>query len=933
MVKTIDQIFKRFLRSNLFSKDFLKNHLEDLDEYKNLDEGFLKERFKEISSLYKEDLKRQSEAQLESNFLQPIFKSLGHIFEVQTSKKSEETDEGTKKIDYTFFYVEEDKATFHKNTDQKNAIKYSSCSTICETKRWGLLDNHDKALTNDNTDPIWQIKKSYLDSINPKEQKATVPFGILTDGKFWRIYSYRAELDKFFELNLEEIIKNKDFDRFKTFWFFFSREAFRGKSYLALVESGSKKLQSQVSDELRKQVYLSLELIATGLFRVYNSGKRDIDEFKKYPEMQAFLEEKSLDEVNIEHPETEKLVLEIIYSESLVYLFRVLFLLYADHRNLFKHRKVETVFYNLLDKIDSYNQIGNIPETADNIRDKNDDYDINGVFEEIDKEFNGGLFSRKLHPILNNFDIDNVLYANAMDYLTRTIDKKTQKPQRVDFSVLEVRHLGTIYEGLLEYKLKSTKEEIVVPLLSDKKKTRKLLIGDLYLVNDKGERKASGSYYTPDYIVESIVKYTVGPLLDEIYKEKISLVDKIKKTLLLRVLDPAMGSAHFLVEVISYMNGRIEDLIQEEIEEIQKKSNRRSKALQDLENLLKDAEEGKYKRIIAKRCIYGVDKNPMAVELAKLSIWIFTLQKNHKLEFFDYNLRCGDSLIGSQEKTFSAQLDSKTKERMLFASNDDLYKNVVEDFKEEFKKYFEFENVKEKMEYYESTIKPNQQKLKYLANIELALAFADKTDEIHSIYESQKNKLLQIIRLDKKNEYISKLLKGKDVEEWELKLFRAAKKIKDNYNPIHWELDFPNVFIEHGGFDAVVGNPPYFNIQTLGVQSLIAQNIQKSYPEIWMDKSDIIFYFIARAISVTKNKIGFIVSNAFLFSDKAEKLRNYILENAPITRIVNFEKYLVFEDASITTAIVRFEKDSKTNTALANIFTKKIFGKRDYRFN
>ena len=92
-----------------------------------------------------------------------------------------------------------------------------------------------------------------------------------------------------------------------------------------------------------------------------------------------------------------------------------------------------------------------------------------------------------------------------------------------------------------------------------------------------------------------------------------------------------------------------------------------------------------------------------------------------------------------------------------------------------------------------------------------------------------------------------------------------------------------------------------------------------------MDKSDIIFYFIARAISVTKNKIGFIVSNAFLFSDKAEKLRNYILENAPITRIVNFEKYLVFEDASITTAIVRFEKDSKTNTALANIFTKKKY--------
>jgi hypothetical protein len=913
------------MRSSLFSIDFLENHLEDMDDYKSLEDNFLKEKFKEISSYYKDDFKSLSEAQLESNFLQPVFKSLGHIYEVQTSKKSEDNDEGTKRIDYAFFYSDEDKETFHKNQEERNVIKFSSCSAICETKSWGLLDGYDKVKKNDNTDPIWQIKKSYLDNINPKEQKAKVPFGILTDGKSWRIYSYRAETDKFFELNLEEIIKNKDFNRFKIFWFFFSKEAFRGKFYLSSVESGSKKLQSQVSDELRKQVYLSLELIATGLFRVYHLGKRDWDEFKKYPEMQTYLEVNSIDEIDIENPETEKVVLEIIYIESLVYLFRILFLLYADHRNLFKHRKVESVFYQLLDKIDSYSQIGSIPEGAENISDKNDDYDINGVFEEIDREFNGGLFSTKLHPILNRFDIDNILYANAIDYLTRTFDKKTGKPQRVDFSVLEVRHLGTIYEGLLEYKLSKADKDTVIPLLSDKKKTRNLLKGDLFLVNDKGERKASGSYYTPDYIVECIVRYTVGPLIDAIEKENISIKEKILKILALRVLDPAMGSGHFLVEVINYINDRIEALIQNALEEFQNKVGRKSKEQAQLETYLKEAEEGLYKRVIAKKCIYGVDKNPMAVELAKLSIWIYTLQKNKKLEFFDYNLRCGDSLIGSQEKTFSSQLDSKAKERMLFASNDELYKNVVEDFKEEFKKYFEFENVEERMKYYESTIKPNQQKLKYLANIELALAFADKNEEIHSLYNAHKNKLLAIIRLDKTNEYLKKLIKGNNVEEWELKLFKAAKKVRDDYNPIHWELDFPNVFIDRGGFDAVVGNPPYFNIETFGVQSLIAQNIQRSYPEIWMDKSDIIFYFIAKAISISINKISFIVSNAFLFSGKAERLRNYILDNAPITKIINFEKYLVFDDASITTAIVEFDKDSKTNSALAQIFTERNY--------
>ncbi|PJZ46165.1 hypothetical protein [Leptospira brenneri] len=475
MLKLKDTSITRFLRSNLFSMDFLENHLEDLQDYKNIDKGILNEKFQEICKYYyKENLKDLSEAQLEENFLRPVFKELGHIYEVQTSKKSEDVEEGTKLIDYAFFYTEEDKGIFHKNKNEKNAIRYSSCSTICEAKAWGKLEGYYNVIKNDNSDPIWQIKKSYLDNINPKEQKAKVPFGILTDGKYWRIYSYRSEIDKFFEINLEEIIKSKDLDQFKTFWFFFSKEAFKGKSYLTSVESGSKKLQSEVSDDLRKQVYLSLELIATGLFRIYNSGKREWDEFKKYSEMQGHLEENSIIEIDINHPGTEKVILDIIYTESLVYLFRILFLLYADHRNLFKHRKVDTVFYQLLDKIDSYNQIGNIPEGADNISDKNDDYDINGVFEEIDREFNGGLFSTVKHTILNRFDIDNILYANAIDYLTRTIDKKTQKPLRVDFSVLEVRHLGTIYEGLLEYKLAKANEDITISLLSDKKKIRNL---------------------------------------------------------------------------------------------------------------------------------------------------------------------------------------------------------------------------------------------------------------------------------------------------------------------------------------------------------------------------------------------------------------------------------------------------------------------------
>ncbi|MCP5494847.1 MAG: hypothetical protein H7A23_09850 [Leptospiraceae bacterium] len=331
MIRVEDNHYKRFMRPNLFSKEFLFNHLSDLEEFQSLDTNFLKEKFKEVCSYYSDTLKDLKESQLENNFLQPIFRILGHTFEVQTSKKSEEEDEGTKSIDYAFFYSGEDKATFQTNDGQKNAVKYSSCSTICETKKWGILDGYDTVRKHDNTCPIWQLKMSYLDSINPKEQKATVPFGILTDGKSWRIYSYRAETDKFLEINLEYIIVHNDFPAFKMFWFFFSGESFRGKSYLSIVESGSKKLQAEVSGELRKQVYLSLEFIATGIFRVYNLGKkRDWEEFLKYPTLKRYFDENELERIDLENPAIERIVLDIIYSESLVYLFRVLFLLYAD---------------------------------------------------------------------------------------------------------------------------------------------------------------------------------------------------------------------------------------------------------------------------------------------------------------------------------------------------------------------------------------------------------------------------------------------------------------------------------------------------------------------------------------------------------------------------------------------------------------------------
>jgi len=139
-------------------------------------------------------------------------------------------------------------------------------------------------------------------------------------------------------------------------------------------------------------------------------------------------------------------------------------------------------------------------------------------------------------------------------------------------------------------------------------------------------------------------------------------------------------------------------------------------------------------------------------------------------------------------------------------------------------------------------------------------------------------------------------------------------------NCFDWEKEFSDVF-KDGGFDVIIGNPPYFNIQTLGAGSEIAQYIQRKYNDIWQDKSDILFYFLAKAIQLSKDYIGFILSNAFLFSDKAQKLRNKIIDDGRLAKIVNFEQFQVFEGASITTGIFIFH-NGHTNIQAATIKEK-----------
>ncbi|MCK4392796.1 N-6 DNA methylase, partial [Candidatus Bipolaricaulota bacterium] len=270
--------------------------------------------------------------------------------------------------------------------------------------------------------------------------------------------------------------------------------------------------------------------------------------------------------------------------------------------------------------------------------------------------YNGGLFDPQLHPLLERWQIGDRYLAEALKLLACT--EVEGRRGFLDYSALDVRELGSIYEGLLEHKL----------IRKD---------GELKWEKDRSERKKTGSYYTPEYIVQYIVEQTIGPLIDEIQnglkadlddlsgkirrargenrkllakkKEKL-LRDARERVLDLKILDPAMGSGHFLVSACDYVARRIAEL------EAELTGEETEEAVQAL------------KRTVAERCLYGVDLNPLATELAKLSLWLHTVAKGKPLSFLDHHLRTGNSLIGARVKDLERPPSGKAHEIGLWES-------------------------------------------------------------------------------------------------------------------------------------------------------------------------------------------------------------------------------------------------------------------------
>ncbi|MBE3037346.1 MAG: N-6 DNA methylase, partial [Chloroflexi bacterium] len=471
---------------------------------------------------------------------------------------------------------------------------------------------------------------------------------------------------------------------------------------------------------------------------------------------------------------------------------------------------------------------------------------------------------------------------------------------------------------------------------------------------DKSERKATGSYYTPDHIVKYIVEHAVGPVLEEkfekvrpllrqaqadraaFYKQQegfrkqgmrpkpdaqADLVGRevVDELFDLKVLDPAMGSGHFLVEAADFITNRtltfltafpwnpvrayLERMRHEILEDVERQNVAINRAQLDEISLLK--------RYILKRCIYGVDLNPMAVELAKVSLWLDCFTLGAPLSFLDHHLRCGNSLIGATFK----ELEEATAGQLFAINYEPMYRAI--------------RNV--------------------LTVARLADATAAEVRESFTKHTAARKELsgYQVLfnilsaRYFGRPEAMTLLEHGRDLDLSDRARLLAGLKKRDRAmieavevaaverRFFHWELEFPECFFKfrqdtsqqvdrkepvEAGFDAVIGNPPYDELSEFAAGRELPEKAYFKaiplYAQALEGRVNVFRLFILRALSVLSDhgRHSFIVPMALLGDSFTAPLRRHLLMVGLLRSVVAFPqkddpRKRVFLDAKLSTCI------------------------------
>ena len=504
--------------------------------------------------------------------------------------------------------------------------------------------------------------------------------------------------------------------------------------------------------------------------------------------------------------------LSTAYRVTLRILFRLLFQAYAEDRGLlpsgrnegFDANSLKTIARRLLDS--DVEEFGDASTMW---------FDLVQVWNAIDQgnpqwqipTYNGGLFSTDPErspegALIKKIELpDSVLGPALKSLLIDVSDDGVLGP--VDFRSLSVREFGTIYEGLLESSLSLAEADLTfdasgawVPAGKDDEVVAPT--GAIYFHTASGERKATGSYFTPKVVVDHLVERSIVPVLTKhleriaAYLAKGDAAAAAREFFDFRVADLAMGSGHFLVAAVDKIEALMRTFLTEHtvpgvIEELLRLAAVARDALGTDDVAKSEVDEvGLLRRQIARRCIYGLDINPMAVELARLALWIHTFVPGLPMSNLDHGLVSANSLtgIGTIEEALDALQPGRRPGEI------SLFDEILTD---------QLASAKTLLVDVANASEANKAEVEEGAKL-LAQA-REAADTARRIFDAAVAARIGWIDpgliLDDKS--LQRVLKRPEVAE-------AAGQLQ----PAHMPYLFPEVFLRHqAGFDVILGNPPF----------------------------------------------------------------------------------------------------------------------------
>ena len=583
----------------------------------------------------------------------------------------------------------------------------------------------------------------------------------------------------------------------------------------------------------------------------------------------------------------ERMTPEALYRQLLILVYRFLFLLVSEDRGLLSSDPLYREHYS----------IGRLRRLLDQraaFTDHDDLWQSLRVLwlvltkDQPQPALNNQPMASALGlPVLNGElfapqDLDNCTISNrdlleALWRLAWYRENANTPPRRVNYAALDVEELGSVYESLLDFHPAIDLDHAGRPVF-------RFVAGS--------ERKSTGSYYTPPELVAELIKSALEPVLEDRLKSCSTNAEKEKAILSIRVCDPACGSGHFLLAAARRLG---KELARVRTGEDEPAPERVREAVRDC----------------VAHCIYGVDKNPLAVDLCRVALWLEGHTADKPLTFLDHRIRCGDSLVGVFDLAVLAD-----------GIPDDAFKPLTGDDKETAKR-FKAANRAERRD-----LQRGQQRLRFdapqaLDDLLQQVRELDRLPDDSPEAIRRKKELYDFIRHSPRairlrqacdlwtaaffqrfpplspsgkgagaegvitTAVLAEHLSGRPIDPHAL---GQAQALSAENRFFHWPLEFPEI-LGHGpssstqnrrGFDVVLGNPPFVNAIEGGIDKPVKKFLSVTSNEL-TGTADLAYHFVARAhrIASPKGTVGLVQPKGFLNAASAAALRDLLTRDRP----------------------------------------------------